>query len=110
VNPLTDKTFLVRVVNGRGTNVHIHDKERKRVLHIWWGGKYKLLSQLIDYVTENGRYKVIKTYYKPENHIYFNNAWEMTLTTSQIINLLYITRHNNKSRTLQRVMDFITEL
>ncbi len=109
-NPLMDRQFVVRVVEGRGINIHIHVKPEKRVLHIWRADEYKLLAQLIDYVKENGKKKVIPTYYSPQAKMYYNNAWEITLTAGQIVNLLDITRRNRKAQTLDKIMNFITAI
>ncbi len=109
-NPLGDKKFLVRIVCGKGVNLHIHDREKKRALHIIRADQYKLLQLLINYVTENGHYRIFKSYYRPTDHIFFNNSWEMMLSAMQIVNLLYITRRNSRAYTLHKIMEFVTAI
>ncbi len=101
--------FLVRVVYGRNVNVHIHNKQTKQILHIYFAGEYKLTSKLIQYVKEHGVKKTLKSYYAMGQKVYSNDMYQMTLSAEQIKSLLVITPRNKNSDTLRKLLKFIGE-
>ncbi len=75
-----NKIFLIRVVNAREINLYILDLNAKRQLKIYEANRYKLLLKMIDFVKQNGKKGVIKTFYRPKNMVYKDDLWELRLT------------------------------
>ncbi len=104
------KKYLIRVVFSHNINIHVWDKERRKQFVVYSANQYKLFERLISYVKEHGKQRIFKAYYSKNGMIYHNDAYELSMTKSEIMGLLNINSKNANSGTLLRLKVFLTEL
>ncbi len=104
-----EKKFLVRVVKGHDYHLHIWNTEEKKQLLVRMANEYLLFSRLIDYLMQNGHKRYFYSYYQRKQTIYTNPAWEMLLTSGEIMSLLVINKRNEKCGTLLQIKQFLSQ-
>ncbi len=109
VTQAQEKKFLLRLVEAHGYNLHIWNTQQRKQLIIYSPEDYKLFERLLQYLQDSGKHRVFRTYYRPKNWVYDNDAWEMTVSAEELLSLLNINNYNKNSATLAKIKSFLSQ-